>query len=332
MKELSSILGTVLKIGVLLFLVMVVYHGFIADPEDSRRSAGDSRLYANLNSSSEARHRAALDQLLARGPAAIGNLRAMAENGDENERDTAFLALQELYHVADPSLAEEIDDCLFALKASDSFDVAKAAQISIYVTDGPRFENVANRLRKLGATVGPIDPSLSATDPVMTPILVEIDAAWTGSEQDFIWLTRLPGLRMVYLGPRVSVRSETRVELHESIPGLRIISTETPCLGFTGHDTVGGFQLENVESGSPADVAGLRPRDRILSINGTPIDGYSELLTALTAAPSGDAVTLSVWRSGAVQQLQATLGHYAYSTEDGVHCQCSDDEDSDEAQ
>jgi regulator of sigma E protease len=60
-----------------------------------------------------------------------------------------------------------------------------------------------------------------------------------------------------------------------------------------------------VESGKPAASAGLRTGDRILAIDGTPINDWSEFVRIVVASPN-KALALVVERDGARQQAQVT--------------------------
>lgn len=70
----------------------------------------------------------------------------------------------------------------------------------------------------------------------------------------------------------------------------------------------GGLVVESVVPGSPAERAGLKPDDVIVTANGHPVrdlDGFTDHLRALGA---GDKVTLAVRREGWTRTLEVTLG------------------------
>ena len=60
-----------------------------------------------------------------------------------------------------------------------------------------------------------------------------------------------------------------------------------------------GVVLEHVTPGSPADLAGLRPRHVILSVNGTPVHESDDLFLALGTQLAGTTVRLEVRKPGA---------------------------------
>lgn len=70
-----------------------------------------------------------------------------------------------------------------------------------------------------------------------------------------------------------------------------------------------GAYVQQVVQGSPAAKAGLRTRDIITKVNGTPLSGSSTALTdAIYNHFAGDTVTLTVWRSGKTMTLHVKLG------------------------
>ncbi len=70
----------------------------------------------------------------------------------------------------------------------------------------------------------------------------------------------------------------------------------------------GGAQVTTVQSGSPADSAGLQPSDVITAINGKPVSSTSQFIQTVDDFPPGMTLTLTVKRGGASQQIKVTLG------------------------
>jgi S1-C subfamily serine protease len=79
-------------------------------------------------------------------------------------------------------------------------------------------------------------------------------------------------------------------------------------LGVSVSDATNGALVEAVESGSPADAAGLQAGDVITAIDGKPVADGSALQQAIRADKPGKSVTLSVTRNGTPTTLHATLG------------------------
>jgi len=75
-----------------------------------------------------------------------------------------------------------------------------------------------------------------------------------------------------------------------------------------GLDRPIGALVSTVESGSPADKAGLKPGDVILSFNGKPIERSSDLPAIVANTKPGTKANLDVWRNGRKQTLGLAVG------------------------
>ncbi len=69
-----------------------------------------------------------------------------------------------------------------------------------------------------------------------------------------------------------------------------------------------GVQVVTVEQGSPADNAGIRPDDVLLSYNGENILGAQQLMRLVRETPPGRKVKIQLWRSGKAQTVLAVIG------------------------
>jgi serine protease Do len=68
-----------------------------------------------------------------------------------------------------------------------------------------------------------------------------------------------------------------------------------------------GALVSNVERGSAADKAGVKPGDVIRKVNGQPVVASGDLTGIVSIARPGEKMSLDVWREGRIVQLNATL-------------------------
>ena len=79
-----------------------------------------------------------------------------------------------------------------------------------------------------------------------------------------------------------------------------------------------GALVNEVVAGSAALKAGIEPGDVIRSVNGTPVNTFSDLPPAIGALPPGSKVRLSVLRDGKEREITATLTELTEDAERGA--------------
>ena len=70
---------------------------------------------------------------------------------------------------------------------------------------------------------------------------------------------------------------------------------------------IGGALVRDVTAGSPADLAGVKARDIITSVDGQKISGISDVVVNVRTRKVGDKVKVGVWRAGHPQVFTVTL-------------------------
>lgn len=70
-------------------------------------------------------------------------------------------------------------------------------------------------------------------------------------------------------------------------------------------NTKGGIQIQSVETGGPADKAGLRAGDIMLQFEGKPVDSIDALHKALDETSIGRTISLWILRDGALKSIAA---------------------------
>jgi serine protease Do len=74
-----------------------------------------------------------------------------------------------------------------------------------------------------------------------------------------------------------------------------------------GLDRPRGAAVSSVESGGPADKAGIEPLDIILSVNGKAVDLSDELPPLIAEIKPGQVAQLEVWRDKAIKHISVTV-------------------------
>jgi len=77
-------------------------------------------------------------------------------------------------------------------------------------------------------------------------------------------------------------------------------------VGLSQGEGITSTVIAEVEAGTPAAAAGVRPGDRVVSLNGTETDTWEEVRTQIILNP-GEEVALMVERDGALVELTADL-------------------------
>jgi serine protease Do len=68
-----------------------------------------------------------------------------------------------------------------------------------------------------------------------------------------------------------------------------------------------GAYIQDVVAGSPAEKAGIKQGDIITKFNGQSVNAQNELSTLIAKNKVGDNVSITIWRDGKTQDLNATL-------------------------
>ncbi|MCC7081375.1 MAG: DegQ family serine endoprotease [Burkholderiales bacterium] len=75
-----------------------------------------------------------------------------------------------------------------------------------------------------------------------------------------------------------------------------------------GMDRARGALVSQVENGSPADKAGVKPGDVVLAVDGTPIQRSIDLSRRIAMMKPGSSAKIEVWRDGKPRDLAVVIG------------------------
>jgi hypothetical protein len=99
-------------------------------------------------------------------------------------------------------------------------------------------------------------------------------------------------------------------QLPEEFPELPLPGVELrPFLGVRYETVRDGARIVEVEPGTPAQAAGLRPGDVILTVDGAPVgEGHPDLTARVLEYEPGDQIELHVRRGSGELDIEVTLG------------------------
>jgi putative serine protease PepD len=83
---------------------------------------------------------------------------------------------------------------------------------------------------------------------------------------------------------------------------------DRPYLGMTTAVGSAGIEVQAVTPGGPAERAGLRAGDVVVSVDGRAVSEPGDVTDALDGNEPGDSVEVEVERDGARERLDITLG------------------------
>ena len=90
-------------------------------------------------------------------------------------------------------------------------------------------------------------------------------------------------------------------------PGMQVQEVTAALAQRLGFPEPGGLVATRVESGGPADQAGVKVGDRVRSVNGVPIQTVEDAQRAIYGAGVGDKLKLGIERDGHARSVEITL-------------------------
>jgi len=106
---------------------------------------------------------------------------------------------------------------------------------------------------------------------------------------------------------RVSTDLIAYGEVRRGYLGVSILPVDAERADELGLDDIRGVYIEEVQSSSAADRAGLRGGDVVVSIMEKPVNAPNDLQSLIARRRPGDTVAVEVWRNGTERTLDVTL-------------------------
>uniref|UniRef100_A0A7C4LL63 PDZ domain-containing protein n=1 Tax=Schlesneria paludicola TaxID=360056 RepID=A0A7C4LL63_9PLAN len=293
-------------------LVLLVAGGFIVtvmlvpDPSPQDYSSlSTAELVDRLASPRSVVRQAAAGQLIVRGKTIAPELVRAAQTAAPNQLREIVAILEELMLSSDVRVSELAEESLEELAGSPVRSAADLAARILLRNATLRHNRAMAHLDCLGATVHVAvhqelrtdarAPDFSASPRThLTTRLVILDGNWLGGDPGLKHIGRLfPGdLLMVHVDDDAAVSEAGLQQLRIARPDTVIRRPDQGCLGISYSRDSSDTVVTGVVPNSPADRAGLRPGDVILSIDNEPLRQFQQLSTLTRERRPGDAIRL----------------------------------------
>lgn len=248
------------------------------------------------------RRETAADQLFSMGASALNALAEAAESGSPEVSVRAFEILQRMYRGDDESTFEAIEIVFSNLKANAHLAVAARAERAFDNGAETRQKRAIAQFERLGGIIQFSDRGVDR-QPLARPFIqyIMIGRDWMGGETGFRLLPRIEDLRLsrsqLYIIRGIEVSEETILDLMAELPFLEIQRRGPARLGITSESRVIGCVIGAIDPGSAADLAGMKPRDEVIEIDGHEVNSFEGLVEVVGRKEPGDEIPI-VFRRG----------------------------------
>lgn len=263
-------------------------------------------LIDQLGDSSFQKREEAAKELFSWGQTAVYPLAVAADEGSPETSVRAFDILQQLYRSDKQLVFEDIENIFQALKHSENLSVAARAQQTLDNNSETRQERAIAQIEKLGGIVNFRERGLDRQllpQPTIEYIVLSRD--WVGGDAGLQLLGRIEEIRNaqvpLYIIRGVQISEESTQNLRAELPFLQIQYRGPARLGVrsrSSQNDENGCLIDEVDPGSAAEAAGLRPNDVVIEIGGQPIGNFQQLISIIETKEPGDSVQI-VFRRGA---------------------------------
>jgi serine protease Do len=104
--------------------------------------------------------------------------------------------------------------------------------------------------------------------------------------------------------------------LHRGVVGINVQAITPALAAGLQLPRTAGVIVSDVMPGSPAESAGVAPRDVVATVNGKPIDSVPVLTLTLATAHAGDVVTLGIVRDSGVVSIPISVIERPHEADD----------------
>lgn len=255
---------------------------------------------------------AAADQLFAMGAKALPALTEAAESSSPEVSVRAFEILQRMYRGDDEATFEAIEIVLRNLKSHDRLAVASRAERAFDNGAETRQKRAIAQFERLGGIIQFTDRGIGP-QPLAHPVIqyIMIGRDWVGGDAGLKLLPRIEDIRIsrnqLYIIRGIQVADETILDLMAELPYLDIQRRGPARLGITSESRAIGCVVGAIDPGSAADLAGMRPRDEVIEIDGHEVNSFEGLVEVVGRKEPGDEIPIVFRRGQEMHKVVAKL-------------------------
>lgn len=251
---------------------------------------------------------AAGQRLIARKMDAVEPLLYLTEHGSPEASVRAFDLLRQLYRNGDDEINERIEVALQELAHSENPTVASRAEAAVEAGTPVRHLKAIASFQKLGGKIRFLSEADTGNGGQTNEGLRRIEYAiidkkWTGGDEGLKYLRRIEDYRIqgeiqggapLFVIKGSPVSEEAVKELEASLPSLSVQIRGPACFGVSSQRQFGAGQVEllisTVKPGSAADRAGLRAGDTLIKFADQPVPDFQALVDRIGEFEPGDKV------------------------------------------
>jgi len=311
---------------VVVVFAMLVTVKFIPDPSTQDFSSlSTKKLLYLLGSPRTAIRQAAFGQLIVRSKTVVPDLLAATTNASGDQLQEILSILEELMLGSDNDVAESAELALERIVDSTNSAASSQAQRILKSNATLRHTRALARIERLGGTVhivaGNENTAEFLPDPASVVLaspnrsrpstrIIVLDRDWQGGDAGLRYVARLfPGEPLwLHIADDAPVTQTAIQQLRAQREGTQLRFTIQGCLGVSYREDAYLPMINGITPGSPADLAGLRPGDIVVTVNGEPIRRFSQLVAWAREHHPGDLVELGIRRRYATLRVRFPIG------------------------
>ncbi|ODA32624.1 PDZ domain-containing protein [Planctopirus hydrillae] len=278
-----------------LILGLILWFALTSNPQgELSRPELTSKNIRDLNSGSASNRRRAAEELIKAGQNVVPEIVTQIKQAPDRCRPLIHV-LSDMTVLDENEAGEAALSAIEALTTYHHKEVADAAFDALSENFSIRRMRAIDHLSRLGAQVESVNDQFIGNSTTFEFVL--LDERYTGGREGLKHLKRLNTLHVLYVSEKLDIPGEELAALRQWYPRLQISSEVNGCLGVIGAMPFGSnVVIDRIVPNSPAARVGLRPGDRILSIDDVENPTLRQMVAAISKHPPGEPVHVTILR------------------------------------